>query len=31
MHQRAERLGGELGVVSRDGEGTTLTLKTPIK
>jgi signal transduction histidine kinase len=31
MHQRAERLGGELGVVSHDGDGTTLTLKTPLK
>ena len=31
MHQRAERLGGKLEVVSRDGEGTVLTLNAPLK
>lgn len=31
MGHRAERLGGRLEVVSRNGEGTTVTLKTPLK
>jgi ligand-binding sensor domain-containing protein len=31
MGRRAERLGGTLEVVSRDGEGTAVTLKTPLR
>jgi signal transduction histidine kinase len=31
MSQRAEKMGGVLRVVSRDGEGTTLTLRIPLK
>ncbi len=31
MRQRAERMGGRLEVLSRNGEGTTVTLKTPLK
>jgi signal transduction histidine kinase len=30
MRQRAEKLGGKLEVVSKPGEGTTITLKAPV-